>query len=121
MLKDTFYTVKNVLKGEQETIFSIKLNADHTIFLGHFPNNPITPGVAQMEMVKELVSEITEQKMQLETMSNCKFLAILNPIETPFLDVILTTSKTEDDRIKVNAVFKTEAVIFLKMSAVYRN
>jgi 3-hydroxyacyl-[acyl-carrier-protein] dehydratase len=119
MLKDTFYTIENILKVELETTYSIRLNADHEIFVGHFPENPITPGVVQMEIVKELVGTTLNKILKLDTMSNCKFLAILNPNENPLLDVSLTISETEEQKIKVNAVFKTEKIIFLKMSAVY--
>ncbi len=119
MLENSFYSIVDKQVNNQDVVYTIDLNANHEIFKGHFPDNPVTPGVIQMEIVKELVSDFTEKSVNLVSMSNCKFLAILNPNESPKIDVQLSLTITEDASIKVNAVFKNDATSFLKMSAVY--
>ena len=51
LFQNNFYTVKSEDLSESTANFNIELNGDHKIFEGHFPDNPITPGVVQMEIV----------------------------------------------------------------------
>lgn len=119
LFKNDFYKVNASNTIEETTTFTIEIEKDHDIFKGHFPDNPVTPGVAQMEVVKELVSEAKNTEAKLISMGNCKFLAILNPNENSVVDVVLKITETEEGQLKVSAVIKTEATSFLKMSAFY--
>ena len=52
MLKNDFFTFTALqLEGDMVTT-NIELNAAHSIFKGHFPGQPIVPGVCMMQMVK---------------------------------------------------------------------
>ncbi|MCO4814134.1 MAG: 3-hydroxyacyl-ACP dehydratase [Flavobacteriales bacterium] len=120
LFQNNFYTVKSEDLSESTANFNIELNGDHKIFEGHFPDNPITPGVVQMEIVKELMSKVTNSSLNLVTMGNCKFLAILNPRETKEVLVAINYSLTEENRYKVSAQIRTKDVIYLKISAFYQ-
>ncbi len=119
MFKDQFYRIQQRSQAEDTEVFSIEIEKNHHIFDGHFPGNPVTPGVAQMEIIKELVGEVTGKKMKLVSMSNCKFLAILNPESDALVDVQLKIVQTETEEWKVNATILNPANTYLKMSAVY--
>jgi len=118
ILKDTFYRIIAVDSNENTHLFNIALDASHRIFSGHFPGNPVTPGVVQMEIIKELASEVTGRPLNLHTMSNCKFLAILNPQDTPEIQIRIDLTAQEAD-LKVNAVISAGEITYLKISAVY--
>jgi 3-hydroxyacyl-[acyl-carrier-protein] dehydratase len=47
------YTI--VEKGDD--FVKIELNPTHAIFSGHFPNNPILPGVCALQIAKELLQK----------------------------------------------------------------
>ncbi|MDX2361714.1 MAG: 3-hydroxyacyl-ACP dehydratase [Crocinitomicaceae bacterium] len=119
LFKDDFYTIISSSQDEEAVTFAIQLNAEHAIFKGHFPDNPVTPGVAQMEIVKELMKVHTDKDLALKSMGNCKFLAILNPENDADVNVWLKISEQEDGSLKVAAVIKNETTSFLKMSAIY--
>ena len=56
MLKD-FYTLNTLQQIAANTyLCTLTLNAEHPIFKGHFPNNPVTPGVCMMQIVKNLTA-----------------------------------------------------------------
>ena len=115
-----FYTLKSSEKTENGSfIANISLNKDHEIFKGHFPGNPVTPGVCMMQIVKELTEEFTGKKLFLKSASNVKFMAIINPFETPDLDLsfIITESETE---VKVKNTTAFGETIALKMSVNYK-
>ena len=120
LFQNNFFTVKSEDLSESTANFNIELNGDHKIFEGHFPDNPITPGVVQMEIVKELMSKVTNSSLNLVTMGNWKFLAILNPRETKEVLVAINYSLTEENRYKVSAQIRTKDVIYLKISAFYQ-
>lgn len=119
MFKDDFYRIHAHKTEDELEVFSIEIKKDHSIFDGHFPGNPVTPGVVQMELIKELLGEITGAKMKMISMSNCKFLAILNPENDAQVDVQLKITRGEAEEWKVNATILNPANTYLKMSAVY--
>lgn len=120
LFQNNFYTVKGEELAEGTANYQVEINSDHKIFDGHFPDNPITPGVVQMEMVKELMSKVTNSSLNLVTMGNCKFLAILNPVETKDVLVAINYTLTEDNLYKVSAQIRANDIIYLKISAFYQ-
>ncbi|ASW75621.1 3-hydroxyacyl-ACP dehydratase [Chryseobacterium piperi] len=115
-----FYTLQSYEKAENGSFTAhITLNKEHDIFKGHFPNNPVTPGVCMMQIVKELAEEFTGSSLFLKAASNVKFMAIINPFETPDLTLQLDINETEDE-IKVKNTTVFGETIALKMSAQYK-
>lgn len=104
MLIPNLYTVKSTDKIDDNTIkFKIELNPNHEIFEGHFPNNPIMPGVCMIQIIKELTENFESKQLFLSKVSNVKFMAIINPFINPILDIDLSISR-ENDEIKVKNV-----------------
>ena len=68
-----FYTLQSCEQTEKGSFTAqILLNKDHDIFKGHFPGNPVTPGVCMMQIVKELTEECIGMKVLLKSASNVK-------------------------------------------------
>lgn len=119
MLKDHFYEVKTKEMLDNSTVqFTVELNASHPIFQGHFPGNPVTPGVVQLEMIKELLNAHLERSLHLVDMPTCKFLAVLNPNTTPIVNVEIQVGEEVDHKLRINATIKANEAI-LKMSGFY--
>ena len=78
MLLNDFFKITNIESGEKHLV-SIEMNAKHKIYEGHFPGNPVAPGVCLTQMVKETVEHITNKKLTMVTGDNIKFTAVLNP------------------------------------------
>ncbi|MDQ1097929.1 MULTISPECIES: 3-hydroxyacyl-ACP dehydratase [Chryseobacterium] len=115
-----FYTVQSTEKTENGHFTArIILNKDHDIFKGHFPGNPVTPGVCMMQIIKEITEEYTGARLFLKSASNVKFMAIINPFETPELLLQLDISEHEKD-VKVKNVTTFGETIALKMSVHYQ-
>ncbi|WP_294281533.1 3-hydroxyacyl-ACP dehydratase [uncultured Chryseobacterium sp.] len=115
-----FYTIQSTERTDNGNFTArIILNKDHDIFKGHFPGNPVTPGVCMMQIVKELTEECTGSQLFLKSASNVKFMAIINPFETPELILQLDITEHEQD-IKVKNVTAFGETIALKMSVHYQ-
>ncbi len=118
MLLHSFYTLLNHEIKDGVIHARVKIDASHSIFNGHFPGNPVTPGVVQVEMVKEIVNEIYGHRYVLSAMSNCKFLKIWNPLNYPEISFVISTAQTEEG-LKVNATGEEQGITFFKLSAIY--
>jgi len=59
------------------------MNRDHPIFEGHFPGNPILPGVCTVQIVKELLEMEVKKELMLKKAGNIKYLGFINPLATP--------------------------------------
>ena len=104
MLLNDFFKITDIQNADKYTI-SIEMNPKHDIYKGHFPGNPITPGVCLTQMVKEAVEHITNKKLQMVTGENLKFTAILNPE----IDTNVTMSLSI--KIKEEGLLHAESII----------
>ena len=119
MLIEGLYTVTNVDLEGQELKAQIHLNKDHDIFKGHFPGNPVMPGVCMLQIIKELTERVTSKNLFLEMSSNIKFMAIINPDTNP--DLVLNISiAEEEDRVKIKNVSAFNETIALKLNATFK-
>ena len=57
LFKGFYNNEKTISSDHNKLITRIKLNKDHDIYNGHFPNNPITPGVIIIQIIKEILEE----------------------------------------------------------------
>jgi 3-hydroxyacyl-[acyl-carrier-protein] dehydratase len=120
LLKD-FYTVIS-LENTADSKFKavILINEKHEVFKGHFPGNPIMPGVCMMQIIKELTEQITGSSLFMQSLSNVKFMALINPFITPELRLELDVVTTDEGLIKVKNVSYFDETVALKLSSVYR-
>src|SRR5690606_39093403 len=79
------------------------INKEHSIFEGHFPNHPVTPGVCTMQIIKELSEEHFGKELMLKTARNVKFMAIINPEENDEVRFDLSFEPVEDGEISIKA------------------
>jgi len=114
-LLDGFYKVNNLAVADNTAIANITINKDHDIFKGHFPGNPITPGVCMMQIIKEITEKIVKKKLFMQSGNNIKFMAIINPFKTPELELNIEIIETNGG-YKVKNITKFEDTIALKLT-----
>ncbi len=108
----------NKTKTDVGCIIELSIDASSPVFEGHFPGNPILPGVVMLAIVKEAVKQQVGFNVQLAAASNLKFLSFINPTTTPHVFLNLELEPTEAE-IKVNASLLFEDAIFFKMKGSY--
>lgn len=120
LLKD-FYTINSLeQKDGQKHEAVLLINEKHEVFKGHFPGNPIMPGVCMMQIIKELTEQITNQTLMMQSLSNVKFMALINPEVTPELRLELDINETEDGLVKVKNTTVFGETVALKLSSIYK-
>lgn len=119
MLLKGFYTIKTISTIDSKTTAIITINKNHEVFKGHFPGNPVTPGVCMMQIIKEITESVVEKKLFMTSSSNVKFMAIINPEINPDLELTIDLKST-DDGYKIKNVSKFHDTVALKLSATYK-
>lgn len=120
LLKDFYKVISLEKTAENKYLVVVLINEEHEVFKGHFPGNPIMPGVCMMQIIKELTEQISASPLFMESLSNAKFMALINPFNTPELRLELDVSMTETDLVKVKNVTYFDDTVALKLSSVYR-
>jgi 3-hydroxyacyl-[acyl-carrier-protein] dehydratase len=60
---------------------SASIAADHPCLAGHFPGNPIVPGVVLLELVASALRDWRGAEFWIAKFSNVKFVSLLHPGE----------------------------------------
>ena len=115
-LKDDFFKVKAFCKTETGMDFSVTFNPEHAIFKAHFPDNPITPGVCIIQIIKELTEVILERELLLKKAKNIKFLNVINPLENKEVTFSISISSENGIVHKISALVYSENNNFAKLS-----
>ncbi len=118
MLLNDLYFLESVSDSEGTLAFHISIKADHPIYKGHFPGQPVTPGVVLSEMVKELLENYLGKPLEMVNMRQCKFLAPHSPLRYPRL--VITIKQNGGDGYPVQAAGSSGEEVFFKLSAGYR-
>ena len=112
MLLNDFYQITD----RDSQAFRIRLNPTHEIYRAHFPGQPITPGVCQIQLVTELLSLLLDAEATLTDIKNVKYLSVIRPEETPQLTVRFTKLDCEENICRTVAVLEEDGCVFSKMS-----
>lgn len=95
LLPDFYKVITTEQVNETDWVVLVALNPQHAIYSGHFPQQPVVPGVCILQMIKECVESICRAALQYKQIASCKFLAAINPNETPEIKFSLTIKNGE--------------------------
>ena len=113
MLLNDFFTISDKVTSATEIWAELFINANHKIFEGHFPNQPVVPGVCMMQMIKEILEEVLGKETNLVSAAELKFLAVINPQENNLIHASINYAIDEKGSINITAsLFKDELVHF---------
>ena len=76
---ENFYSVIEKNIGNTSATFGVRFNAQHPIFRGHFPQQPVVPGACLLQMTGDLVSSVLQKNLRVMGAKNIKFLQVILP------------------------------------------
>lgn len=103
---------------ENQVLAKISLNPDHEVYGGHFPDQPVVPGVVQIQIIKELVEKAVNQKLVLAEMAFSKFLNMIVPLQSPVLKLEIKFT-WQEDQFHFSALVKDEELVFTKVKGIF--
>jgi 3-hydroxyacyl-[acyl-carrier-protein] dehydratase len=118
MLNNNFFTFTQPMIDGALLKTIIGLNPSHDIFKGHFPGQPVVPGVCMMQMVKEVLESYADKKLRLVKADNVKFLSFIDPGQHGEVRLEIKVIEA-DGRVKADAQLVKEGVVFLKFKGMF--
>ncbi len=119
MLQGDFFTISSIQKENDSVKALLELNASHPIFLGHFPGQPVVPGACLLQMVKEIMQSVLDNKLQLIKAHQLKFLSPIDPGKNKDLQAEFIYSISENKEISVSATFLCGGIACFKFSGYF--
>jgi len=79
ILEDLYTVISSKTTEENSFEVTVQLEKDHKIYKGHFPDNPVTPGVSMLQIIKNNLEKHFQTKLFLSSATNVKFLKAIDP------------------------------------------
>jgi len=118
MLVADFYKILEFETSDDFIKARLLLNKEHEIYKGHFPGQPVVPGVMQLQMIKELVEKSTKQELLLSDVASAKYINMIDPNASKTLQVEIKISQLEPNRFKISASINDGELVFTKLKGV---
>ena len=112
-MENRFYNIKDYCKDGNTITHVIELNNKHSIYKGHFPGQPVLPGVCTLKIIKECLSDSLKEDIEFTKIKECKF---LSPIIPSINEYYRIESSINDRKLNCN-IYNNDKVI-LKLKAV---
>ena len=119
ILAGDFYTIVSTVKEADKIQAILKINPEHAIFGGHFPGQPVVPGVCMMQIVKELLESATSRSLRLHTGLDLKFLSVIDPGKNNTIHTETNYSVLASGDINVTARLFYNETTFFKFKGVF--
>jgi len=96
-------------------VFQFKKELD--LFKGHFPGNPILPGIFQIEMVKYALEKSFDTILYIKSVKKTKFSSLIHPEKTITLDI--TMDSEENSLFNVKAILRSGDTVAGKTNLIF--
>jgi len=113
-----FYKTDHVVQNDAGAMFYIKLNPNHVIYNGHFPGQPVLPGVCTVQIIKECTQQLTDKNLQYKRIVLCKFLRFVDPVQCNEIVLTITINEKDDGTFYIVASGDSGGSVFIKIKAI---
>lgn len=94
-LENNYYKIVNQNKWKDRGIFLIELLDGCSVYRGHFPDDPVCPGVFNIQTIKECAEVLTGCNLHISSIRQCRFKAVATPIICPKLHVTVEIAPSD--------------------------
>jgi len=111
LFHNDLYSLNIISKDDKHINAEVSLNSSHSIFNGHFPDNPVLPGVCTIQIIKEIIENSMELQLFLREADNVKYLSFIDPRRNVSVNFSIECTSIEANVISCKAkVFKGEVI-----------
>ncbi|MBE6339365.1 MAG: hypothetical protein E7069_01330 [Bacteroidales bacterium] len=118
MLKDSYFRILNKENIENGFRYEVSLIESHPIYQGHFPGNPISPGVCSIQMIRECTEDALNKQLCLKSINVCRFSTLLTPQKGVHLqlEIILTNN---NDSVDAKATISNDGITYVSYKGTF--
>ena len=113
VLEGDFYKIIEISRQENDYEVIAELSETHPIYAGHFPSQPVVPGMCTLTIIRECLHKILNRDIIFNQIKECKFVSALIPRKGL---VIRLEMNVDQSRVRC-MVYEGETVV-LKLKAV---
>lgn len=94
-LENNYYRIESCRNVDGNYVFCITLLSECDVYEGHFPGDPVCPGVCHIGMLKECVMRLVGKRLFVSFIRQCRLTSVATPALCP--NVELTVGMSEMD------------------------
>ncbi|HET9053568.1 MAG TPA: hypothetical protein VFM90_05310 [Cyclobacteriaceae bacterium] len=117
MFLNNLFSVDQLTTNASSVEAVAHIDKNHQIFEGHFPGQPVVPGVCMLHLVKELLEQWAGKNLRIQSAANIKFLSIIDPAVNDRVHVSIQIEQLST-ALKITASLFAGDVTFFKLKAV---
>lgn len=95
-LIEDFYKIVNTSENGNEIHAVVELNSNHPVYDGHFKEQPVVPGVMQLQIVKEILEYQLNQELFMNDIKQVKYLKPIVPNNNLELKISISRKKPNE-------------------------
>lgn len=116
MLIKDYYTINHISQEEGQAVFHISLNPDCKVYEGHFPGEPVSPGVCNIQMIKECAEQTVGKSLMLSNLIQCRLTTLVTPLAHPQVEVKIALEE-KGGNYKLKAILGKGEETYLDLKA----
>ncbi len=116
MLIKDYYIIESTTGDNEHCTFRVRLNPDCAVYAGHFPEKPVSPGVCNIQMIKECAEQMAGEMLFMSNLQLCRLTTLITPTEHPLLDIEIDLSQ-QIDKYAIKATIGHDGVSYLDLKA----
>ena len=88
LLENKYYKILGARNdGDRKAVYHLALLPECNVYEGHFPGNPVCPGVCNIQTIKECASLLVGKELRISYIKQCLLTAIASPTICPEVDI----------------------------------
>lgn len=114
LLENRFYKVIKEEKNDGQGKYQLAILPDCDVYQGHFPGDPVCPGVCNIETTKECAIMLTGKQLRIKSIKQCRLTAIATPSVCPEVTITLSATPSADNSYTVLATIADEKQSYME-------
>jgi len=115
-----FYQINDKTQSDSGTSFHLKLNPNHFIYKGHFPMQPVLPGVCTLQIIKECAQQLVNMHLRYKQIILCKFLRFVDPVKDSEITLTIALNEKDADTYQLTANGMCGDAYLIKLKAIMK-
>lgn len=114
ILNESLYKIHDIAREGNSATIRVELLSSHPIYAGHFPGQPVVPGVCTLTIIKECIEKVLERSTSYASIKECKYMSALIPEEKLYIIISITIDENKNVKALVYRDSTQETVLKLK-------
>lgn len=114
LLENRFYRLMASGQDGMSGTYKVAILEDCDVYEGHFPGDPVCPGVCNIETIKECAIRLLGRDVRIRTIKQCRLTAVATPTVCPEVTITVCATPVADNAFNVVASVKDDNRIYME-------